>query len=177
MSADEWTSCLQALGLEGGATRLQIQTAYRRLARVFHPDVNRSGGAAFREATEAYRTLEELWRMKEAGEARDLFQAVLLDPRFAKIGTGRLKLRLRHCPLWQVRASAAAALGLRGGEQVEQALAEARRDLDARVRDAARRVLAQLQGTASLGASLGGLLRLWARGSLEPGGAARPVGY
>jgi len=32
---------------------------------------------------------------------------------FARIGTGRLKSRLRDCPLWQVRASAAAALGLR----------------------------------------------------------------
>ena len=176
MSAEEWSSSLEVLGLAGGATRLQIQAAYRRLARAFHPDVNRSGGTErrFREATEAYRTLEELWRMKEAAESRDLFQAVLLDPLFAKIGTGRLKLRLRHCPLWQVRASAAAALGLRGGERIEEALAEARRDPDARVRDAARRVLAQLRGPVDLGR----LLRQLARGTFEPlGAAARPGGY
>ncbi len=176
MSLDEWTTSLQTLGLEAGATRTEIQAAYRRLARAFHPDVNRNGGAAsrFREATEAYRTLEELWRMKEAAESRDLFQAVLLDPLFARIGTGRLKLRLRRCPLWQVRASAAAALGLRGEERIDEALAEARRDPDARVREAARRVLAQLRGTADLGS----LLRQWTRGSFEPlGAAARPGGY
>jgi len=86
--------------------------------REFHPDVNHCAGAVrrFREVTEAYRALEELWRMKEAAESRDLFQAVLLDPLFARISTGRLKSRLRRCPLWQVRASAAAALGLRGEE-------------------------------------------------------------
>ena len=118
--------------------------------------------------------LEELWRMKEAAESPDLFQAVLLDPLFAKIGTGRLKSRLRHCPLWQVRASAAAALGLRGEERIEEALAEARRDSDARVREAARRVLAQLHGPLDLGR----LLRQLARGTYEPlGAAARPGGF
>jgi curved DNA-binding protein CbpA len=173
MSADEWTASLRVLGLEAGATREQIQAAYRRQARIFHPDVNRGGSDAFREATEAYRTLEELWRMKQAAQSRDLFQAVLLDPLLARIGTGRLKLRLRYCPLWQVRASAAAALGLRGGERIEEALAEARRDCDPRVREAARRVLAQLRGPADFGR----LLRQWARGGFEPAGAsARPGG-
>jgi hypothetical protein len=176
MSFDEWTSGLQALGLGGWATRAEIQAAYRRLARAFHPDVNRNGGSErrFREATEAYRALEELWRMKEAGEARDPFQAVLLDPLFARIGTGRLKLRLRYCPLWQVRASAAAALGLRGEARIDEALVEARRDPDPRVREAARRVLAQAHGTADLG----GLARQWIRGSFEPlRAAARTGGY
>jgi HEAT repeat protein len=173
MSADEWTASLRVLGVDGGATREQIQAAYRRLARIFHPDLNRGGVETFREATEAYRSLEELWRMKQAAESRDLFQAVLLDPLFARIGTGRLKLRLRHCPLWQVRASAAAALGLRGGERVEEALAEARRDCDPRVRETARRVLAQLRGPADLGR----LLRQWTRVSFDPAGAsARPGG-
>jgi curved DNA-binding protein CbpA len=163
MSADEWTASLQALGLGGGASREQVQAAYRRLARIFHPDVNHGGSAAFREATEAYRTLEELWRMRQAAESRDLFQAVLLDPLFARIGTGRLKLRLRHCPLWQVRASAAA-----------EALAQARRDRDPRVREAARRVLSQLRGPADLGR----LLRQWARGIVEPVGvSARQAEY
>ncbi len=172
MNLDEWTGNLRVLGLEAGASRAEIQAAYRRLARAFHPDVNRNGGAAFREATEAYRTLEELWRMKEAAETRDSFQAVLLDPWFAKMATGRLKLRLRHCPLWQVRATAAVALGLRGGERVDEALAEARRDSDARVREAARRVLAQLHGTANLA----GLLRQWTLGAFEPAGASSRAG-
>jgi HEAT repeat protein len=165
--SDEWTAALQVLGLSGGVTRPQIQAAYRRLARAFHPDLNRDGALRFREATEAYRTLEELWRMREAGESADLFQAVLLDPLFARIGTGRLKSRLRDCPLWQVRACAAAALGLRGGERIEEALASARRDPDSRVRDAARRVLAQLGGPRDLGR----LLRALARGAFQPLGA------
>ena len=122
----------------------------------------------FWEVTEAYRTLEELWRMKEAGEAGDLFQAVLLDPLFARIGTGRLKSRLRDCPLWQVRACAAAVLGLRGEERAEEALAGARRDPDSRVRDAARRVLAQQNGSRDLAR----LLRQMGRGAAEPLGAA-----
>jgi len=174
--SDEWTAGLQVLGLAAGATRDQIQVAYRRLARAFHPDLNRGAGAErrFREATEAYRTLEELWRMKEAGESGDLFQAVLLDPLFAKIGTGRLMTRLRHCPLWQVRASAAAALGLRGEKRIEEALAAARRDPDHRVREASRRVLAQLHGAADLGR----LLRQLTRGAFEPLSVpARPFGY
>jgi curved DNA-binding protein CbpA len=165
--SEEWTASLQVLGLSGAVTRAQIQAAYRRLARAFHPDLNREGARRFREATEAYRTLEELWRMREAGESADLFQAVLLDPLFAKIGTGRLKSRLRDCPLWQVRASAAAALGLRGEERIEEALAAARRDPEARVRDAARRVLAQLSGPRDLGRLLRGL----ARGAFQPLGA------
>ena len=168
--SDEWGASLQILGLAAGATRAQIQASYRRLARAFHPDLNRSGDAVrrFREATEAYRIREELWRMKEAGDSGDLFQAVLLDPLFAKIGTGRLKGRLRDCPLWQVRASAAAALGLRGEERIEEALAVARRDQDSRVRDAARRVLAELRGPRDLGR----LLRHLTRGAFEPLGAA-----
>jgi HEAT repeat protein len=176
MSADEWSNSLEILGLTGGATRTEIQASYRRLARAFHPDVNRSGGAEwrFREATEAYRTLEELWRMKEAAESQDLFQTVLLDPLFAKIGMGRLKLRLRHCRLWQVRASAAAALGLRGEKRIEEALTEARRDPDARVRETARRVLAQLHGPTDLGR----LLRQLSSGTFESlGAAARPLRY
>ena len=169
MGADEWRASLQVLGLGNEATRAQFQAAYRRLARKFHPDVNHCAGAVrrFREVTEAYRALEELWRMKEAAESRDLFQAVLLDPLFAKISTGRLKSRLRRCPLWQVRASAAAALGLRGEESIAEVLAEARRDPDARVRDAARRVLAQLAGPRDLGRLLRGL----ARGAFQPLGA------
>ncbi len=167
--SDEWSASLQVLGLGAGATRAQIQAGYRRLARAFHPDVNPGGGAVrrFWEVTEAYRTLEELWRMKEAGEAGDLFQAVLFDPLFAKIGTGRLKSRLRDCPLWQVRASAAAALGLRGEPRLEEALAGARRDPHPRVRDAARRVLAEQHGPWDLGR----LLRQLARGAGEPLGA------
>ena len=47
------------LGVARSATSDQIRTAYRKLARKFHPDVNKAADAAakFREATEAYEVL------------------------------------------------------------------------------------------------------------------------
>jgi len=49
----------QLLGVEPGATTAQIKSAYRKLAKQYHPDVNDSSDAAekFREITEAYDTL------------------------------------------------------------------------------------------------------------------------
>ena len=48
------------LGLEQGATELEIKRAYRRLARRFHPDINpgdRMAEARFRQILDAYETL------------------------------------------------------------------------------------------------------------------------
>src|SRR5215467_9622369 len=48
------------LGLEHGATELEIKRGYRRLARRFHPDINpgdRMAEAHFRQILEAYETL------------------------------------------------------------------------------------------------------------------------
>jgi curved DNA-binding protein CbpA len=49
----------QLLGVEPDATTAQIKSAYRKLAKQYHPDVNTSSDAAdrFREITEAYDTL------------------------------------------------------------------------------------------------------------------------
>jgi DnaJ-class molecular chaperone len=49
------------LGVSRSATPEQIKSAYRRLARKYHPDVNKSKGAAekFKEATAAYEVLSE----------------------------------------------------------------------------------------------------------------------
>ena len=49
------------LGVEPDATNAQIKSAYRKLAKQYHPDVNTSGDAAdrFREITEAYDTLTD----------------------------------------------------------------------------------------------------------------------
>jgi DnaJ domain len=51
----------QLLGVEPNATTAQIKSAYRKLAKQCHPDVNRSSDAAekFREITEAYDTLTD----------------------------------------------------------------------------------------------------------------------
>ena len=49
------------LGVDPGATTAQIKSAYRKLAKQYHPDVNTSSDAAerFREITEAYDTLTD----------------------------------------------------------------------------------------------------------------------
>jgi curved DNA-binding protein CbpA len=49
------------LGIASDATAAQIKSAYRKLAKQYHPDVNNSSDAAekFREITEAYDTLTD----------------------------------------------------------------------------------------------------------------------
>ena len=49
------------LGVKRGATAADVQRAYRKLARQYHPDVNRSADAAerFKLVTEAYEVLKE----------------------------------------------------------------------------------------------------------------------
>ena len=50
-----------ALGLEREATDAQVRSAYRRLARKYHPDVSKEAGAEerFKEIAEAYQTLKD----------------------------------------------------------------------------------------------------------------------
>jgi molecular chaperone DnaJ len=51
----------EILGIERGATVRQIKTAYRRMAREYHPDRNSATDAAdrFKEAAEAYAVLSD----------------------------------------------------------------------------------------------------------------------
>ena len=50
------------LGLDGGASVVEIKRAYRRLARKYHPDINpgdHMAAALFRQISEAYETLSD----------------------------------------------------------------------------------------------------------------------
>ncbi len=49
------------LGVERGASQADIKSAYRKLARKYHPDVNKAADASekFQEATEAYEVLSD----------------------------------------------------------------------------------------------------------------------
>ena len=50
----------ELLGVEPDATTAQIKTAYRKLAKQYHPDINDSRRRReFRELTEAYDTLTD----------------------------------------------------------------------------------------------------------------------
>ena len=51
----------QVLGVDRGATDEQIKKAFRRLARQYHPDVNKSADAEtqFKEINEAYEVLSD----------------------------------------------------------------------------------------------------------------------
>lgn len=57
----------QVLGVSRDATEAQIKSAYRKLARKLHPDVNKAADATakFREATEAYEVLSDQAKRKQ----------------------------------------------------------------------------------------------------------------
>ena len=51
----------EVLGVERGADQEQLKKAYRRLARQYHPDVNKESDAEarFKEINEAYEVLSD----------------------------------------------------------------------------------------------------------------------
>ena len=66
----------KTLGVAKTAKPAEIKTAYRKLARKFHPDSNQGDAKAeerFKEISEAYSVLSDEKRRKEYDEARSLF--------------------------------------------------------------------------------------------------------
>jgi molecular chaperone DnaJ len=66
----------KALGVPKDADQATIKKAYRKLARQFHPDANKSDAAAeerFKEISEAYDVLSDETKRREYDEARTLF--------------------------------------------------------------------------------------------------------
>ena len=68
----EFKDYYDTLGVKPGATDAEIKSAYRRLARKFHPDVSKVSGAEekFKAVNEAYEALKEPSRRLAYDQAR-----------------------------------------------------------------------------------------------------------
>jgi curved DNA-binding protein len=68
----EFKDYYDTLGVKADATDAEIKSAYRRLARKFHPDVSKEAGAEekFKAVNEAYEALREPSRRKAYDELR-----------------------------------------------------------------------------------------------------------
>ena len=62
----------QTLGVEANAGEAEIKTAYRRLARKYHPDVSKEAGAEekFKSVNEAYEVLRDKDKRREYDQLR-----------------------------------------------------------------------------------------------------------
>lgn len=56
----------EVLGVSKSATEAEIKSAYRKMARLYHPDVDKSAGAAekFKEVSEAYQVISDPGKRK-----------------------------------------------------------------------------------------------------------------
>ena len=68
----EFKDYYQTLGVEPDAEKAEIKTAYRRLARKYHPDLNpgEEAEANFKEVAEAWEVLGDETRRAEYDELR-----------------------------------------------------------------------------------------------------------
>src|SRR6266850_4607998 len=57
--AVEFKDYYRILGVDQGADDKTIKSAYRKLARKYHPDVNKGQDARFKEISEAYEVLSD----------------------------------------------------------------------------------------------------------------------
>src|SRR6202040_731094 len=55
----EFKDYYKTIGVERGADDKAIKTAYRKLARKYHPDVNKGNAERFKEISEAYTVLSD----------------------------------------------------------------------------------------------------------------------
>jgi len=68
----EFKDYYETLGVEAGAGEAELKTAYRRLARKYHPDVSKEKGAEekFKSINEAYEVLRDKEKRKQYDQLR-----------------------------------------------------------------------------------------------------------
>ena len=134
---------LSILGLSVTAAEQDIQAAYRAQVMAFPPDVNRSADAPsrFREAVEAYGALMEELRSRETASGERIIARVKQDPAAMDLSLSELERRMVYSASPQVRASAAAAAGLKGGPAARKLLLRGLGDDEECVRNVSVRML------------------------------------
>ena len=66
--AVEFKDYYRILGVDRGADDKTLKSAYRKLARKYHPDVNKGQDARFKEINEAYEVLSDPDKRKKYDE-------------------------------------------------------------------------------------------------------------
>jgi HEAT repeat protein len=147
------TRYLEVLGLSGEAGLRDVQSAFRRLVLKYHPDVNRSAGAAnlFRDITEAYNGLLDMLTAAEARSGGRVSAGVRKDPLVGRMGLEELEERFRYSVSPQVRRCAVMAMGLHGGSEAKRLLLQAIKDPDPDVQSTALSALGDLCGVKDAG--------------------------
>jgi molecular chaperone DnaJ len=87
----------KTLGVAKTAKPAEIKTAYRKLARKYHPDANKGDSSAeerFKEISEAYSVLSDEKRRKEYDEARSMFPGGFRVPTGTRAGAGGFDFNL-----------------------------------------------------------------------------------
>ena len=89
----EYKDYYKILGLSKGATEAQIKSAYRKLARKYHPDINPGNKKAeetFKQVNDAYQVLSDLEKRKKYDALGSNWEQILRDQEYAKqyAGTG-----------------------------------------------------------------------------------------
>ncbi len=83
----EFKDYYKVLGLSKGATEAQIKSAYRKLARKYHPDINPGNKKAeetFKQVNDAYQVLSDPAKRKKYDELGSNWEQILRDQEYAK---------------------------------------------------------------------------------------------